>query len=164
MKRVIWIALLSVFTLTGFGQKAIDSIFSEYSGRDGYVTVNVSGGLLKFAAMLDRQDEELNALASCITRIRILALEDDNGTDPGFYTRVIDQLDRSVYEEMMDITSSGTKAKVLVKADGDTFSEFLMVVGGDDNALIQIKGKMTTDDIKRLSADMGGDAHIIRYR
>lgn len=164
MKRIIWIALFSVFTLNGFGQKAIDSIFSEYSGREGYVTVNVSGGLLKFAVMLDRQDEDLNNLASCITRIRILALEDSNGNDPGFYTRVMDQLDRSVYEELMDISSSGTRAKVLVKADGDTFSEFLMVVGGDDNALIHIKGKMTTEDIKRLSSDMGNDNHMIRYR
>lgn len=164
MKRIIWITLFSVLTLTGFGQKAIDSIFSEYSGKKGYVTVNVSGGLLKFAAMLDRQDEDLNTLASCITRIRILAQEDHNGTDPGFYTRIMDQLDRSVYEEMMDISSSGTKAKVLVKADGDIFSEFLMVVGGDDNALIQIKGKMTTEDIHRLSADMGHDNHIVRYR
>jgi hypothetical protein len=124
----------------------------------------VSGGLLKFAAMLDRHDEDLNAMASCITRIRILAQDEDNGTDPGFYTRIMDQLDRSVYEEMMDITSSGTKAKILVKADGDTFSEFLMVVGGDDNALIQIKGKMTTEDIQRLSADMGHDNHIVRFR
>jgi hypothetical protein len=164
MKRIIWITLFSIFTIAGFGQKAVDSIFSEYSGKDGYVTVNVSGGLLKFAAMLDRHDEDLNAMASCITRIRILAQDEDNGTDPGFYTRIMDQLDRSVYEEMMDITSSGTKAKILVKADGDTFSEFLMVVGGDDNALIQIKGKMTTEDIQRLSADMGHDNHIVRFR
>jgi hypothetical protein len=164
MKRIIWITLLSAFALSSFGQKAVDSIFNDYSGRKGYVTVNVSGGLLKFAAMLDREDEDLNTLAACITRIRILALEDDNGTDPGFYNRVMDQLDRSVYEEMMDITSSGTRAKVLVKADGDTFSEFLMVVGGDDNALIQIKGKMTTEDIQKLSADMGSDKSIVRYR
>ena len=164
MKRIIWITLLSAFALSSFGQKAVDSIFNDYSGRKGYVTVNVSGGLLKFAAMLDRQDEELNTLAACITRIRILALEDQKGTDPDFYSRIMNQLDKSLYEELLDISGSGTRAKVLVKSEGDTFSEFLMVVGGDDNALIQIKGKMTTDDIRRLSADMGSDKSIVRYR
>jgi len=155
MKRIIWTVVLTATVLTLSGQGTVDAIFDSYKGKSGYITVNINGGLLKLAAMFDREDQELAFLASSISRIRILAPDDNNRQqDEGFYGRVLKELDLSSYEEFMDINSSGDKAKILVKADGDVFVEFLMIVGGDDNAIIQIKGRMSSDDIKKLSSDI----------
>ncbi|MFO7574443.1 MAG: DUF4252 domain-containing protein [Bacteroidales bacterium] len=165
MKRIIWTIMLSSMVLTLSGQRTVDAIFDSYKGKSGYITVNINGGLLKLAAMFDKEDEELAFLASSISRIRILALDDSRQSDEGFYNRVIKDIDSSLYEEFMDINSSGDQAKILVRAEGDMFTEFLMVVGGNDHALIQIKGRMSADDIKKLSSDMnhGGSDHI-RYK
>ena len=158
--------MLSSMVLTLSGQRTVDAIFDSYMGKSGYVTVNINGGLLKLAAMLDREDQDLAFLASSISRIRILALDDNRKEQgEGFYERVMKDVDISAYEEFMDVNSSGDKVKILVRSEGDMFIEFLMVVGGNDHALIQIKGKMSSDDIRRLSSDMnhGGGNHI-RYR
>jgi hypothetical protein len=42
---------------------------------------------------------------------------------------------------------------MLVRSEGNRFKEFLLIVGGDDNALIQIKGDMTYAEARKFSAD-----------
>ena len=54
MKRVLTLTLISIFTVTGLmAQSQIDRLFEKYQGREGFVTVTVSGSLLKLAAALD---------------------------------------------------------------------------------------------------------------
>jgi hypothetical protein len=163
MKRIIWTVVLTALVLTLSGQGSVDAIFDSYKGKSGYTTVNINGSLLKLAAMLDREDQELAFLSSSISRIRILAPDDNTRQhDEGFYGRIMKELDLSSYEEFMDINSSGDQAKILVKADGGVFVELLMIVGGDDNAMIQIKGRMSSDDIKKLTSDIHfvGSDHV----
>jgi hypothetical protein len=44
---------------------------------------------------------------------------------------------------------------MLVRTDGDKFKEFLLIAGGKDNAIIQIKGNMTYNEAKKLSSEAG---------
>lgn len=166
MKRLIWTILLGTIVLTLSGQRTVDAIFDSYRGKSGYTIVNIDGGLLKLAALLDREDKELAFLASSVSRIRILATDDSSRQpDAGFYERVTMAVDFSSYEEFMDINSSGDQVKILVKSAGDVFVEFLMVVGGNDNAIIQIKGKMSTDEIRKLAAGVNRDGNtFMKYR
>ncbi|MBE0674482.1 MAG: DUF4252 domain-containing protein [Bacteroidales bacterium] len=154
MKRFIWTLMLATLALTASSQKSADAIFDSLRDKDGYVTVNINGGLLKLAALFEDDDKDLEMMASTVSQIRIIAQEDNREADPQFYQNILKQLDSSNYEEFMDIQSSGTRAKILVRLEGNVFTEFLMVVGGDDNALIQIKGKMTESDIKRMAEDI----------
>jgi hypothetical protein len=163
MKKIVCTVLLVVAGLTASAQKSFDTIVREYSGRDGYTVVNISGGLLKLAALIDRSDEDLNMLASTISQITIVSCDDSFKSDNAFFDRVLKEIDRTKYEELMDVNSSDTKMKMFVSAEGDLFTEFLMVVGGDDNALIRIKGRMTQADINRLAADSGKEGTVI-YR
>lgn len=146
--------MLATLALTASSQKSADAIFDSLRDKDGYVTVNINGGLLKLAALFEDDDKDLEMMASTVSQIRIIAQEDNREADPQFYQNILKQLDSSNYEEFMDIQSSGTRAKILVRLEGNVFTEFLMVVGGDDNALIQIKGKMTESDIKRMAEDI----------
>ena len=41
--------------------------------------------------------------------------------------------------------------------DGNKFTEFLLIAGGKDNALIQIKGSMTLDEAKKFADDAKKD-------
>jgi hypothetical protein len=40
-----------------------------------------------------------------------------------------------------------------VRTDGNKFKEFLLIAGGEDNAVIQVKGDLTLNDAKKLSED-----------
>jgi hypothetical protein len=43
--------------------------------------------------------------------------------------------------------------RMLVRSEGNKFREFLLIAGGRDNALIQIKGSMTFKEAQRFSDD-----------
>lgn len=163
MKRVISMALFVMLVLAAGAQSSIDKLFDKYQGKDGFVTVSINGNLLKFLGNLDDdQDDDFLKHADKFTSIRILAEEDEFDSTENFYDLIIEEVNRGGYEELMTVNSSDADVKMLVKADGKMFREFLLVAGGSSNALIQIKGNLTEDDVKEMSESMkdGKSLHL----
>jgi hypothetical protein len=154
MKSSLLIISLIVVISPIYGQKSIDALFSKYSGKDGFVTFTVSGNLLKFSSCFDDGNKEENSLPANITEIRILAQEDRNIKTGNFCDMVIDGIDLGEYDEFMRVRKSDQDLRMLVRSEGNSFREFLLIAGGEDNALIQIKGKMTYGEAKKFSRDI----------
>jgi len=150
MKKIIGFFAIVFISAGAYGQKSIDGLFAKYSGKDGFVTVSINGNLLKLAASLD-DDHKDDTMPKDITMIRILTQDDDAVKLDNFYDLVIKDIDLSQYEEFMKITESGQNVSMLVKTNGNKFTEFLLIAGGKDNALIQIKGIMTFEEAKKFS-------------
>ncbi|MCU0362584.1 MAG: DUF4252 domain-containing protein [Bacteroidales bacterium] len=150
MKRIALFAGLVLIAVVSSGQKAVDALFDKYGNRDGFVTVTISGDILKFAASMD-EDDDLDFLPEKITNIRILAQDDDAGDVENFNSLLSRELDLDAYEEFMSIKESDQTLKILVRTEGTRIREFLMLAGGKDNALIQINGDITRAEAKRIS-------------
>jgi hypothetical protein len=151
MKRLLFLTVLMITASVLYAQKSIDDLFERYSGRDGFVTFTISGNLFKLAC-LDEDDND-NPVPGKITEIRILAQEDNNMKVENFYDKVIKDLNLNDYEEFMRVKESDQDLRMLVRAEGNKFKEFLLIAGGEDNALIQIKGNMTFKEAKKFSDD-----------
>ena len=151
--------VLITFVLSLNAQSAIDLLFEKYQGSKGFTTITVSGNMLKLIASLDEDENEDDIIkyADKFSTIRILVQDDDTVIDENFYDMVIGEVEKSGYEEMVTINSSDEDVKIMVKAEGKVFKEFLLISGGDDNAIIQIKGDMTFDDVKEMSESVKDD-------
>ena len=156
MKNLVWTIALIMLSAALNAQKSIDALFDKYAGKDGFVTVTINGNLLKLAASLDNDDKS-GSMPKNLTQIRILAQEDDTMKVENFYDLVIKDLDLKQYEEFMQVKSSDQDVRMLVRTEGDKFKEFLLIVGGKDNALIQIKGSMTLAEAKKFADDSKKD-------
>ena len=66
---------------------------------------------------------------------------------------VIKDIDLQNYEEFMRVKESDQDLRMLVRSEGNRFKEFLLIAGGEDNAIIQIKGDLTLNDAKKMSED-----------
>jgi hypothetical protein len=152
MKKVgLFTVLMITFTIVS-GQKSIDNLFDKYAGKDGFTTVTINGNLLKLASFFDH-DEKDEALPANISLIRILAQEDESIKTDNFYDMVINDIDLNNYEEFMRVKDSDQDMRMLVRTDGNIFKEFLLVAGGKNNALIQVKGNMSFKEAKKFSED-----------
>jgi hypothetical protein len=150
MKKLLFLFALT-FTLTIVsGQKSIDALFEKYAGKDGFTTVSINGNLLKLICSDENKD---NSVPASITEIRILAQEDKKITVDNFYDLVIKDINLNDYEEFMRVKESDQELRMLVRSEGNKFREFLLIAGGEDNALIQIKGNMTLTEAKKFSED-----------
>lgn len=152
MKRLLIFIVLTITATLVFGQKSIDDLFERYAGKDGFTTVTINGNLLKLAHCFGDNDDE-NSLPVNISEIRILAQDNDSMKVENFYKMVIGDIDLKNYDEFMRVKESDQDLRMLVRSEGNKFKEFLLIAGGKDNVMIQIKGNMTYEEAKKFSRD-----------
>lgn len=150
MKRLLVFIVMTITATIVYGQKSIDALFERYAGKDGFTTVTINGSLLKLARSFGENDDD-ESLPVNITEIRILSQEDKSIKVENFYTMVINDIDLNNYDEFMRVKNSNQDLRMLVRSEGNKFKEFLLVAGGEDNALIQVKGTMTYDEARKFS-------------
>lgn len=154
MKKVLLFIVISLTINSLFAQRSIDALFDKYAGKEGFVTVTLSGDLLSFARCLDDDTEDDDSsLPANVSEIRVLVQEDDNIQVDNFYDLAIRGIKVGDYEEFMSVKKTNQDLKMYVRAEGNKFREFLLIAGGEDNALIQIKGEMTFKEAKKFSED-----------
>ena len=154
MKRLQLLAILTITFTFAYGQKSIDALFEKYAGKDGFTTVTIDGNLLKLAKCFSNDEEDNdNQMSANISEIRILTQDDENLKVENFYDMVMKDIDLKKYEEFMRVKESDQDLRMLVCTDGNRFKEFLLIAGGEDNAVIQIKGDLSFNDAKKLSLD-----------
>jgi hypothetical protein len=156
MKKFSLFIILILTAAFAYSQKSIDQLFEKYAGKDGFTTVTINGSLLKMAHCLDKDDDG-NSMPADITEIRILAQDKDEMNVENFYNLVIKDIDLNKYEEFMRVKEADQDLRMLVRTDGNKFKEFLLIAGGSDNAVIQIRGNMTFDEAKKFSSNVGKD-------
>lgn len=156
MKNLVYILAMLV-SLPLFGQsKAIDDLFNRYAMQDGFVTVTVSKGALEILSALD-QDKDLKILANSVSSIRILANEKSkSGQVIDFYKELLPSVPKNEYTELVHVRNVDQNVVMLVKQKADVIQDFLMIVGGKDNALISIQGNLDLNEIRKLSSTMPG--------
>jgi hypothetical protein len=133
----------------------VNALFVKYNGVAGFTTVNITGDMLKLITQVEAERRDSITFASSLSEIRILAIEKGCDKPAGINLRseLYDQLDKSVYKEMVSVKKEGEDLVILMKENKGRIAEILILAGGDDeNALIQIKGDMLLSEM----ADMAG--------
>ena len=161
MKKLILLIAI-VLPMAVLAQKtAVDKLFDKYANQKGFTTVNISGKLLGFAAQIDTGDETTKNMLSGLNGIRILSVEDDElNKNINFY----DELNKdgffknNNFEVLMEVTEDDEVVRFLAKDAGNgKISDLLLVVGGDDNALISISGIIDPENIGKITKAMNID-------
>lgn len=157
MKKLIFL-LGVLLTLPVFSQqKAVDDLFNQFALQDGFITVTVSKEALNLLAAMD-QDGDLKEMAGSIHRIRILATDGLKGKslNMDFYNELLPKIPARDYKELLHVRSTDQNVIILVKEKEGIINDFLMLVGGEDNALISIQGNMDLKKLSQLSTTMPG--------
>ncbi|MGE5418866.1 MAG: DUF4252 domain-containing protein [Chloroflexota bacterium] len=151
MKKLAFTGALLICLSCANGQRSVDRLFEKYSDSDDFTCITVNGNLLNIEASLDDDDDDGGKdIKAKITGVRILAQKDHHSDAGNFHDIVIKDLDLHGYDEFMRVKESDQDLRVLVRSQGRRITEFLLVTGGNDNAIIQVKGNMSVSDARRL--------------
>lgn len=162
MKRLL-IALVLLLPIFGMAQdnSPIDKLFNKYANKDGFSTVNISGKLLNFASKMDDSNGKESAMLEKISGIRILSVEDKElNKGLNFYKELEADgfFKNNSYESLMEVTDKNEVVRFYGRSgEKGKLSELLLVIGGDDNTLISIRGVISPEDIGKItgSLDLG---------
>jgi len=143
--------MILLSAISSYGQRSIESLFNKYSDNEDFTCITISGNLFKIAKAFCDNDCDEDYLPDNITTIRILAQNNEKKTAANFYDMVQREIDRRNYEEFMSVKKSNQDLVMLVRTSGRNFKEFLILAGGEDNVVIQIKGNLSYREAKRFS-------------
>jgi hypothetical protein len=158
MKKLIFI-LAVVLPMAVLAQKTpVDKLFEKYANQKGFTTVNISGKLLSFASQFDTGDEATTKMLSDLKGIRILSVEDSElNKKLDFYAELEKEgfFKNNSYEVLMEVTEDNEVVRFLAKDTGNgKISDLLLVVGGDNNALISISGLIDPKNIGKITKSL----------
>ena len=163
MKRVLLIVLAIAFPAFLMAQNsAVDNLFSKYKGKEGVTTVQISPELFQIVKAMEIEEiDEHDIPFDKIASVKILTIEDEEGFEEvNFYTEIKKDLDVADFAEVLTVDDGGETVRMWMKAENSVVSEFLLIVGGDDNVLIYITGNFNMNDLEGLAESFDQDIDI----
>jgi hypothetical protein len=149
-----------ILPLTIIAQNEVDELFEKYAGKDGFTSVNISGKLLGFAAQFEQEDQASRELLEQLTGIKILSVDDAALNESLDFFEELDRQNffkkiKDDYEMVMDIKESNQVVKFYIKENkGGKIEDLLMIVGGDNNAIISIRGNFDMENLSKLGGSL----------
>jgi hypothetical protein len=163
MKRaILFLAMAALPALLMAQNSAVDKLFAKYKGKEGVTTVQISPELFQIVHAMEIENvEEHDIPLDKISGVKILTIEDEGlWKGVNFYEEIKNDLDVSDFAELMTVDDGGETVRMWLKADKEQVSEFLLIVGGDDNVLIYITGNFSMNDLEGLAESFGEDIDI----
>ncbi len=155
MKRLMMMMAVLVPMALAAQKSPVDKLFEKYANQKGFTTVNISGKLLGFAGKMDTGNPETTKMLSNLTGIRILSVEDEAlNKELDFYEELESTgfFKNNNYESLMDVTEENEVVRFYAKDAGEgKISELLLVIGGDENTLISIRGLIDPENIGKIT-------------
>ncbi len=151
MKTILLLLIVTLFIFSSCEYNpGVSEAFTKYRFKDGVTTITVPGWVIGLAANFgDLQDDEQKLLQS-IDKVRILVVEDEdlNGKinlNNEFSSKINRNSD---YEELLTVHDENEDVTIFGKMDEDVITEMVVLVGGDDNALIYVRGELDPKMLK----------------
>lgn len=162
MKRMLLLIAAVTIAAAVSGQRtSLDDFFSKYSNRDGYTSVEINGSLLNFLGDSGDADRAGNPVRK-ITSIRVVVREKDKfPAGEGLLTEIRGIIRRGRYDELMTVRDDGADLRFMARMDDEMIKELLLVIDGEDQAVVQIKGNLTRDEAEKLFRSNGEGLAIL---
>jgi hypothetical protein len=149
---ILLIGLILLFA-SCHNEKPVAMAFAKYSARDGVTSITVPGFLISLASKISSIPEEQRELLQGVSKVKILTIENPElNRKVNFHEEFYAMLSKGNYEELLRVSEPGNDITIMGIMDDDfTIREMVILVGGDDNAMIYVKGKLHPEMINKLA-------------
>lgn len=146
MKTKLFIGVAFLFLLASCEYNpGVSEAFTKYRFKEGVTTITVPGWVIRMASkFVEDDDENICELLGSIDKVRVLVVENEEinphiNLHNEFSTKINRNND---YEELITVTEVNESITIYGKMDENVISEMVVLVGGDDNALIYVRGEI----------------------
>lgn len=159
MKKIIFSVLLVAFSLSLFAQPAcFNDLYYDYKGGEGVVAMKIPGFVMKLAGSIADLDGPEKKLLRSLKSVTVLTIE-ENHLYPGVnFTEEVNLTDmRGDYQLLLEVHDGDEDVIIAAREKKGKIRDLIVVVGGDDNVLVHVRGRMECDLLENLSEVAGVD-------
>ena len=159
MKRLILSLLIITTGVALFAQPAgFDRLYYQYRGEEGVVALKIPGFVMKLAASMADLDRDERELLRSLRSVTVLTIEETN-LYPGLnFTEEINLSDENRgYRVLLEAHEDQEDVIIAAREKNGKLTDLIVVVGGDDNTLVHVRGRMDSDLLENLAEVAGVD-------
>ena len=145
MKIHLLFLFVIVLTLTSCEYNpGVSEAFTKYRFKEGVTTITVPGWVIGIAANFGDLEENEREFLSSIHKVRVLVVENDElNSRINLHREFSEKINRNNdFEELMTVRDENEDVTIFGKIQENVISEMVVLVGGDDNALVYIRGEI----------------------
>lgn len=158
MKKLLALSIAILLAGATLSAQTIETerIYQKYRGEKGVVSLWLPGIVMRLAANIAELEPAEAAFLRSIRSIRLLTIDNnDLYPDVNFIREARITPGRNGYEVMMQVTSDGEDVMILGRERNGKLKDMLVLVGGDDNVMVHIKGRLNADMIGAVAQIAG---------
>jgi hypothetical protein len=154
MKKTVLLLIVSFFILTSCEDDGgISKAFLKHSYKSGVTSITVPGWVIRLASTFGDLEEEERDLLDNIDKVKVLTIEDNDlnariNLHEEFYSKI--NADKS-FEELLVIREQNENVTIFGKMENNTIREMVILVGGDDNTMVYLRGKIRPEQISNIA-------------
>jgi len=159
MKKIILSALIIAIGTTLFAQPAgFDRLYYSYKGEEGVVAIRIPGFVMKLAGSIADLDHAEKQLLRSLRSVTVLTIEEaDLYPDVNFTEEVNLSNMKGGYKLLLEVHDGDEDVVIAAREKNGKIRDLIVVVGGDDNVLVHVRGRMDSDLLENLSEVAGVD-------
>ena len=159
MKKLLFSAIILTFGFTLFAQPAgFDRLYYEYKGEEGVVALKIPGFVMKLAGSMADLDREEKALLKSLRSVTVLTIEEEHLYPGVNFTEEINLSNmRGGYKMLMEVHDGDEDVIIAAREKNGKLRDLIVIVGGDDNVLVHVRGRMDSDLLENLAGVAGVD-------
>lgn len=156
MKKLILTLILigSVFAVQA-QSKSVKALYEKYKGDDDFFHMELGGNFMNFAEgfKIDMDKNDMSTVAKSVEKLNFFTLPDNIDKDRVEFKALQKGLERERYELLME-ASEGKGGVLVYSKGGNTISDLVVLVGGDEGDLmvVELKGEFDSETIARATS------------
>jgi len=159
MKKLFISTIILAFSITLIAQPAgFDRLYYQYKGEEGVVALKIPGFVMKLAGSIAGLDREEKELLKSLRSVTVLTIEESHLYPDVNFTEEINlsRLNKD-YKLLMEVHDADEDVIIAAREKNGKLRDLIVVVGGDENVLVHVRGRMESDLLENLAAVAGVD-------
>ena len=158
MKRTIIIITMIFASASLMAQgEIVNKYFDQLSSDETFTKVSVSSKMFSLFTELEPGSDAEKEFVETVSKLKGLKiiLSDSTTKSKSMYSKVISDVQKAGYEELMSVQDGGENMRFSIKEKGGVISELLMVVGGKEKfVFLSLYGEIDLKNISKIANAM----------
>jgi hypothetical protein len=153
-KLFLSLALMALALSVNAQSKSVASLYEKYKGDDDFFHMELGGNFMNFADgfKIDLNKDDMAAVAKSIQKLNFFTLSDNANSSGVEFKSLQKGLERERYELLME-AAEGKGGILVYSKGGNTISDLIVLVGGDEGDLmvVEMKGTFSQEAIAKAT-------------
>lgn len=129
----------------------LHNLFETYRGEEDVISLYIPGFVCRMAGNIADLDCEEQELLRSIKSVRVQVIENrEINRELNFVREYADMRPTKGYFPMLEIHDGDEDVLILAREQEEMISELIILVGGNENVMVWVKGRMDHDLMKSL--------------